>query len=329
MNISIYDRVSSTNALPIMHCESISEAQAQLANLMRTVCIIGAAITFISILCQIWLGEFDRIMIHALTLAVLSVVWLVPVTFKQRMGLLICFNYGVAVYFELLPATHGLGHDLFYLCCIIVASSCGMRRGLIMSAICSLTYGAILCLLNMGLIPTMTLELTSGYIVAAVIDLYTISAIIVVFFSYFIRKINQALDKERRLTEELKQSLALQEQLSNSLKKALAEERELNATRTRLVETVTHEFRTPLTVIKTSSTLLHSYFDRLSAEKRALHFAHIFRSIERLVQLTDKIVTPTDREADVFVQGLTQTDPIPRVSPTLGGGSCLHLIERK
>ena len=54
------------------------------------------------------------------------------------------------------------------------------------------------------------------------------------------------------------------------LRDSLAKERELNDLKSRFVSMVSHEFRTPLTIIYSSSEMLTNYYDRLEDKKRGL-----------------------------------------------------------
>lgn len=78
-----------------------------------------------------------------------------------------------------------------------------------------------------------------------------------------------------------------QKRLENSLRKALEHERELNALKTRFIETVSHEFRTPLAVIQSSGEMLVNYYAKMSEQQRAEKIGNIAEGIERIVTLLD------------------------------------------
>ena len=63
-------------------------------------------------------------------------------------------------------------------------------------------------------------------------------------------------------SDELSESLGREQQLAQ-LSAALKKEEELSRLKSRIIETVSHEFRTPLAVINTSSQLLQRGKDRL------------------------------------------------------------------
>ncbi|NJL93576.1 MAG: PAS domain-containing protein [Anaerolineae bacterium] len=71
----------------------------------------------------------------------------------------------------------------------------------------------------------------------------------------------------------------------------LNQERDLSKLRSRLLDTIAHEFRTPLTIIATSSAILATHSDRLSPEKAALRLRNIAQQVERLEEMLDEIST--------------------------------------
>lgn len=73
-------------------------------------------------------------------------------------------------------------------------------------------------------------------------------------------------------------------------RKALAQERELGDLKTRFVSMASHEFRTPLATIQTSSELLQHYNDRLSEEERADALNDIQRAVQRMQAMMDRFL---------------------------------------
>ncbi|HBB30281.1 MAG TPA: hypothetical protein DDZ80_28395 [Cyanobacteria bacterium UBA8803] len=81
------------------------------------------------------------------------------------------------------------------------------------------------------------------------------------------------------------------------IRKALAKERELSELRSSFVSLVSHEFRTPLTTILSSSELLERYNDKLSDEKKQTHHLRIQSAVRRMTQLLDDVLTIGKAEA--------------------------------
>ena len=72
------------------------------------------------------------------------------------------------------------------------------------------------------------------------------------------------------------------------IKNSLIKERELSEMKTKFVSMVSHEFRTPLAAILSSSDLIEMYWDKLTEEKRSSLLAKIKTSVKNLIEiLTD------------------------------------------
>jgi PAS domain S-box-containing protein len=73
------------------------------------------------------------------------------------------------------------------------------------------------------------------------------------------------------------------------LQAALEKERDLNDLKTRMMERISHEFRTPLSVIQTSADLLDRYHSRLDEDKLERQFYKIRSEINHVTQMLDSI----------------------------------------
>ncbi|MBE2266971.1 MAG: PAS domain S-box protein [Anaerolinea sp.] len=88
--------------------------------------------------------------------------------------------------------------------------------------------------------------------------------------------------QERRQLSDLR----LQEE---RLRVALQKEQELGDLKTRMMRRISHEFRTPLSVIQTNIDILERYHERLSREDHVLRFDKIRGQIKQLTLLLDEI----------------------------------------
>src|SRR5258708_1657218 len=70
----------------------------------------------------------------------------------------------------------------------------------------------------------------------------------------------------------------------------LEKEKELLDLKERFISTVTHEFRTPLTVILTAAGLLDQYFDRLTPAKRREHLDNIQGQVQFMNELLNDVL---------------------------------------
>ncbi|MGQ9850747.1 MAG: PAS domain S-box protein [Aggregatilineaceae bacterium] len=82
------------------------------------------------------------------------------------------------------------------------------------------------------------------------------------------------------------------------LRKALEKERELSDLKTRFVSMASHEFRTPLTTIVSSTEILERYFDRLEPDQKAKHFQRVRAASHHMTQLLDEVLLLGRAEAD-------------------------------
>ncbi len=85
--------------------------------------------------------------------------------------------------------------------------------------------------------------------------------------------------------------------LEDELRKALQTEKELNELKSRFVSMVSHEYRTPLSIILLSANLLSKYNDRMSEEKRTNHLEKIKTQITHMTDLMDDILLMSKADA--------------------------------
>lgn len=81
------------------------------------------------------------------------------------------------------------------------------------------------------------------------------------------------------------------------LRAALASERELVRMKDHLLHSVSHEFRTPLSVILSSADLLESYAERLAPERRTEAFTQIRDSTARMNDMIGQVLLLSRIEA--------------------------------
>ena len=93
----------------------------------------------------------------------------------------------------------------------------------------------------------------------------------------------------RSATSDLADALGREQSLSQSLEEALQRERQYGAVKTAIIRNLSHEFRTPLTVINTNVDLLWRYSDRLSEAKKEQYQGSIKASVQYLTGLLDDI----------------------------------------
>ncbi len=95
-------------------------------------------------------------------------------------------------------------------------------------------------------------------------------------------------------------NITQQKEVQYAMKKALAQERELNELKTNLVSTISHEFRTPMTTIRTSAELIEMYIhghDFVHSAQLQKRINTITEEIDRIVELMNAVLTISKEEA--------------------------------
>jgi PAS domain S-box-containing protein len=115
---------------------------------------------------------------------------------------------------------------------------------------------------------------------------------------------DHAQELEQRVLERTLELQASEE----SLRAAPAQERELNELKTRFVSMVSHDFRTPLTIIQSNANLLQSFSDRLDEEKKSKYFSRIYTQIQRMVDLLDDVLNFSRADAGTSALNLVESD---------------------
>ncbi len=107
-----------------------------------------------------------------------------------------------------------------------------------------------------------------------------------------IRKLNTELEiKVEERTQILKEALTKLEQSQNELRDALDKERQLNEIKSRFVSMASHEFRTPLSSVLSSASLLAKYTQSEEQEKRNKHINRIKDSVKHLNEILEDFLS--------------------------------------
>ena len=120
-----------------------------------------------------------------------------------------------------------------------------------------------------------------------------------------LRQFNEELEnrvKER--TAELEQSLTERKQVLEALReaeeevrRALLKEQELSELKSRFLSTTSHEFRTPLTTVLSSSEMLERYWHKWSEETQLTHLHRIQNAVKQMTQMLHDVLTLSQAEA--------------------------------
>jgi hypothetical protein len=104
------------------------------------------------------------------------------------------------------------------------------------------------------------------------------------------QRVAESTAQLRQQNQQLEAEIARRQRLEEELRVALARERELSQLKSRIVATVSHEYRTPLTTILSSTEMLERYSDRLTPEKKQTHFQRVKQSVEHLTNLVNDMI---------------------------------------
>lgn len=107
-----------------------------------------------------------------------------------------------------------------------------------------------------------------------------------------IRQLNAELEvKVEERTLILQEALQKLEQSQQELSEALDKERQLNEIKSRFVSMASHEFRTPLTTVLSSASLLSKYTGAEDQEKRDKHIQRIRNSVNNLNDILEDFLS--------------------------------------
>lgn len=107
-----------------------------------------------------------------------------------------------------------------------------------------------------------------------------------------IRKLNAELEsKVEERTQILKEALQKLEESQQELSESLDKERQLNEIKSRFVSMASHEFRTPLSTILSSATLVSKYPSTEEFDKRERHIRRIRDSVNHMNELLEDFLS--------------------------------------
>ncbi|MBZ0300362.1 MAG: PAS domain-containing sensor histidine kinase [Anaerolineae bacterium] len=107
-----------------------------------------------------------------------------------------------------------------------------------------------------------------------------------------VQAVGRDVTKLRQLEDERVRSAALAAEL--------AKEREVIELKNQFISMVSHEFRTPLGIIKTSDDLIRRYIDRMSPDQIEEHLDRISQQVVQMTQLLDDVLALDPTRANLF-----------------------------
>ncbi len=163
------------------------------------------------------------------------------------------------------------------------------------------------------------LEKEAGLKAAMGIPLLTTNGVLAVLVFYMF----ESRDEDQRLIELISASTELglmiqRKQAEGEIRNALDKEKELTELKSRFISMTSHEFRTPLTTIQSSSELLQHYSQKFTEERKLNHLHRIQVSVKHMTKLLDDVLIIGKAEA-----GKLELNPVPLDLESF----CRHLVE--
>jgi signal transduction histidine kinase len=129
-----------------------------------------------------------------------------------------------------------------------------------------------------------------------------------------LKKLIRSLETQN---QELRQLTQRNEDLENrvvertaALKQSLEKEKELNQLKSRFIAMASHEFRTPLAIISSSSGILQKFSHRLTEDRKQEHLKTIQNTIKHITQILDDVLMINRVEVDKIELHLEALDII-------------------
>ncbi len=124
-----------------------------------------------------------------------------------------------------------------------------------------------------------------------------------------IEELNNELEEKVEIrTKELQDALKLLESSKEELTKSLDKEKELGDLKSRFVSMASHEFRTPLSTILSSASLVSKYTESEDQEKRDKHVNRIKSSVNNLTDLLNEFLSIGKIEEGKIVAHFSEFD---------------------
>ncbi|MCZ6694668.1 MAG: PAS domain S-box protein [Bacteroidetes bacterium] len=95
----------------------------------------------------------------------------------------------------------------------------------------------------------------------------------------------------KKLNKDLKREIEERMKAEQDVRDALSQQRELNALKSRFVSMASHEFRTPLSAILSSASLISKYKDADTEEKRSKHVTRIKASVSNMTNILNDFLS--------------------------------------
>ena len=103
--------------------------------------------------------------------------------------------------------------------------------------------------------------------------------------------LNLSVQKLEKLNKDLQQQIMVRKQAEEEVRKSLEKEKELNELKSKFVSIASHEFRTPLSTILSSDSLIQQYQERGEIHKTDKHIARVKSSVNHLTAILNDFLS--------------------------------------
>lgn len=110
-------------------------------------------------------------------------------------------------------------------------------------------------------------------------------------------RVAKQTEELRQKNYDLQQEIAQRQHLEAELRQSLTKEKELSELKSNIISVVSHEYRTPLATILSSSELLQHYGHKWQEDKKQRHFQRIQNTIHHMTQLISDVLLINKAEA--------------------------------
>lgn len=114
------------------------------------------------------------------------------------------------------------------------------------------------------------------------------------------KQLEETLEELKEENEQRKKIQADLVKTQKYLNISLEKEKELNQLKSRFISMISHEYRTPLTVIMSSTNLLSGYYNKMTYEQKEKHFKNIVSSVNTMTQLLEDVLSLGKSEVGRF-----------------------------
>jgi len=140
---------------------------------------------------------------------------------------------------------------------------------------------------------------------------------LIVYASQLEKKVQERTDELARAIEDLRNSnkdlekeIEMRMKVEKEVQKALEKERQLNELKSRFVSTASHEFRTPLSTILSSASLIQKYKGEEAQDQRQKHIHRIKTAVSNLTAILNDFLSLDKLETGKIQVSIAQCDPL-------------------